>query len=284
MAKGVWRSARRSKGAERAFFSAVSDKADDIVIKAQRQTSKSAEKQVKKSIQAKAETFTGDSMGTIGDRLGDKLDSFRGDIKERAHAVRSQNSQGSGNRANRRMKEMQDSKLANEIADGREVARLEREYGDMSRKYNSNSTVLKNGDILTPAGIEAEIKRQRSIGNVKSQGFKESINTRDRASVFQTDGYEAYASRNGVDEKAMQIRDRNAEKKRAYTQDQLSQAKENVGKKRATKNAANNADPKDVGNNWGYKAAGVAVTGALVLNMSSNRGQQSNNQLYGQGY
>lgn len=40
-------------------------------------------------------------------------------------------------------------------------------------------------------------------------------------------------------------------------------------------------DPK--ADNWVYKAAAAGVGGGLVLSMSNNRGQQSNQQLYGQG-
>lgn len=41
--------------------------------------------------------------------------------------------------------------------------------------------------------------------------------------------------------------------------------------------------PKINGSNWVYKAAAAGVGGGLVLSMSNNKGQQSNNQLYGQG-
>lgn len=40
-------------------------------------------------------------------------------------------------------------------------------------------------------------------------------------------------------------------------------------------------DPK--ADNWVYKAAAAGVGGGLVLSMSNSRGQQSNQQLYGQG-
>jgi len=41
--------------------------------------------------------------------------------------------------------------------------------------------------------------------------------------------------------------------------------------------------PKINGNNWVYKAAAASVGGGLVLSMANNKGQQTNNQLYGQG-
>jgi hypothetical protein len=51
----------------------------------------------------------------------------------------------------------------------------------------------------------------------------------------------------------------------------------------ATKNpsAKKKKDPK--ADNWVYKAAAAGVGGGLVLSMSNSRGQQSNQQLYGQG-
>ena len=64
------------------------------------------------------------------------------------------------------------------------------------------------------------------------------------------------------------------------------EAKHGTGKteKATVKKTTTNADPKGIGSNWVYKAAGAGVTGALVLNMFGNKGQQSNSQLYGQGY
>lgn len=51
----------------------------------------------------------------------------------------------------------------------------------------------------------------------------------------------------------------------------------------ATKNpsAKKKKDPK--ADNWVYKAAAAGVGGGLVLSMSNSKGQQSNQQLYGQG-
>ena len=45
--------------------------------------------------------------------------------------------------------------------------------------------------------------------------------------------------------------------------------------------SAKKKDPK--ADNWVYKAAAAGVGGGLVLSMSNSRGQQTNQQLYGQG-
>lgn len=47
--------------------------------------------------------------------------------------------------------------------------------------------------------------------------------------------------------------------------------------------SAKNIDTKSNPNNWVYKLAAAGVGGGMVLSMSSNKGQQANSQLYGQG-
>ena len=59
---------------------------------------------------------------------------------------------------------------------------------------------------------------------------------------------------------------------------------DSIGKKKSSadnKPGKNKKDPK--ADNWVYKAAAAGVGGGLVLSMSNSRGQQSNQQLYGQG-
>ena len=59
---------------------------------------------------------------------------------------------------------------------------------------------------------------------------------------------------------------------------------DSIGKKKSSadnKPGKKKKDPK--ADNWVYKAAAAGVGGGLVLSMSNSKGQQSNQQLYGQG-
>ena len=82
-------------------------------------------------------------------------------------------------------------------------------------------------------------------------------------------------------EKKLATQEAMERRKSKYTQEQIEAHR---AKKADRNKSVTNADPKGIGSNWVYKAAGAGVTGALVLNMFGNKGQQSNSQLYGQGY
>lgn len=81
-----------------------------------------------------------DSGVPISSAVSDYLDQrekVNNAVAKRRALNEASQSQGKGNRANRRAKEIDDNKLANAIADGRELAKQQRDLADMSHSRQS---------------------------------------------------------------------------------------------------------------------------------------------------
>lgn len=137
---------------------------------------------------------------------------------------------------------------------------------ELRDKY-SNQTVEVSGDRLESQMRTAE--KRLKIEDKRRELKNNSLDTSNRG--------DRTAERKviSVSPSAQKQQRIKAEAERA-SQATRNAAKESAAKKQAVANM--NAQ------NWVYRAAGLGVGGGLVLSMSNNKGQQTNNQLYGQGY
>ena len=112
-----------------------------------------------------------DSGVPISSAVSDYLDQrekVNNAVAKRRALNEASQSQGKGNRANRRAKEIDDNKLANAIADGRELAKQQRDLADMSHSRQSRIN-QKN------AQAQEISDARRSIRNDNKEINKDSI-------------------------------------------------------------------------------------------------------------
>ena len=149
------------------------------------------------------------------------------------------------------------------IANKRAAANLNQ--GNISKDVDSrlNDKILEYRNYYNQKGINKELTKT-DISAIRDEIYQNEF------TAFKGPEFEKkYKEVNDT----INRRQRQADTKQRI----LNERQQRVGNSSAT-----NTDRKGLGNNWVYKAAGAGVTGGLVLSMARDRGQQNNNQLYGQ--
>ena len=161
-----------------------------------------------------------------------------------------------------------DSKLAEQIGMIRE-SRI-----NQNLDQNSSDVLLKNMKTSRNQekwdNVKSRINERRTIEKEYESTFGGS---RESRSAFSNDSLiNDYQKKHRVTEDILSEKDKQAKLK----QDLLS-------KKNNRKQETPQSSGGGKGSNWVYKAAAAGVGGGMVLSMANNKGQQTNNQLYGQG-
>lgn len=165
-----------------------------------------------------------------------------------------------------------DSPLAEQIGLTRELLQKQRLNEPLT--MSSSDQLLKNmNDSRGP--LREKIKERRQIEKEIESVFGGS---KESASIFSNDTLmNDYQKRHKVTDNDLNMRE-----KQKNLKEELLKKKEARQNKSSSNISTAATSP---GDNWVYKAAAAGVGGGLVLSMASNKGQQSNSQLYGQrGY
>lgn len=137
-----------------------------------------------------------------------------------------------------------------------------RKLSDTGRKYKKRESELtKVFNSKEARAIERKAIRQN---NVEGAARRSAENLKEKMQPLRE----------------KQVYDKGA-LKLEYRQKQLKEFDAKNSAATGNSSAKKKKDPK--ADNWVYKAAAAGVGGGLVLSMSNSRGQQSNQQLYGQG-
>lgn len=167
-----------------------------------------------------------------------------------------------------------------------------RKLSDTGRKYKKRESELtkvfnsKEARTIERKAIRQNIERKAIRQNNVESAARRSAENLQLKHQRQLD-MEASARRSAenLKEKMQPLREKQVYDKGAlkleYRQKQLKEFDAKNSAATGNSSAKKKKDPK--ADNWVYKAAAAGVGGGLVLSMSNSRGQQSNQQLYGQG-
>lgn len=158
-----------------------------------------------------------------------------------------------------------------------------RKLSDTGRKYKKRESELtKVFNSKEARAIERKAIRQN---NVESAARRSAENLQLKHQRQLDMEASARRSSENLKEKMQPLREKQVYDKGAlkleYRQKQLKEFDAKNSAATGNSSAKKKKDPK--ADNWVYKAAAAGVGGGLVLSMSNSRGQQSNQQLYGQG-
>lgn len=158
-----------------------------------------------------------------------------------------------------------------------------RKLSDTGRKYKKRESELtKVFNSKEARAIERKAIRQN---NVESAARRSAENLQLKHQRQLDMEASARRSTENLKEKMQPLREKQVYDKGAlkleYRQKQLKEFDAKNSAATGNSSAKKKKDPK--ADNWVYKAAAAGVGGGLVLSMSNSRGQQSNQQLYGQG-
>lgn len=158
-----------------------------------------------------------------------------------------------------------------------------RKLSDTGRKYKKRESELtKVFNSKEARAIERKAIRQN---NVESAARRSAENLQLKHQRQLDMEASARRSAENLKEKMQPLREKQVYDKGAlkleYRQKQLKEFDAKNSAATGNSSAKKKKDPK--ADNWVYKAAAAGVGGGLVLSMSNSRGQQSNQQLYGQG-
>ena len=158
-----------------------------------------------------------------------------------------------------------------------------RKLSDTGRRYKKRESELtKVFNSKEARAIERKAIRQN---NVESAARKSAENLQLKHQRQLDVEASARRSAENLKEKMQPLREKQVYDKGAlkleYRQKQLKEFDAKNSAATGNSSAKKKKDPK--ADNWVYKAAAAGVGGGLVLSMSNSRGQQSNQQLYGQG-
>lgn len=158
-----------------------------------------------------------------------------------------------------------------------------RKLSDTGRKYKKRESELtKVFNSKEARTIERKAIRQN---NVESAARRSAENLQLKHQRQLDMEASARRSTENLKEKMQPLREKQVYDKGAlkleYRQKQLKEFDAKNSAATGNSSAKKKKDPK--ADNWVYKAAAAGVGGGLVLSMSNSRGQQSNQQLYGQG-
>ena len=158
-----------------------------------------------------------------------------------------------------------------------------RKLSDTGRKYKKRESELtKVFNSKEARAIERKAIRQN---NVESAARRSAENLQLKHQRQLDMDASARRSAENLKEKMQPLREKQVYDKGAlkleYRQKQLKEFDAKNSAATGNSSAKKKKDPK--ADNWVYKAAAAGVGGGLVLSMSNSRGQQSNQQLYGQG-
>lgn len=158
-----------------------------------------------------------------------------------------------------------------------------RKLSDTGRKYKKRESELtKVFNSKEARTIERKAIRQN---NVESAARRSAENLQLKHQRQLDMEASARRSAENLKEKMQPLREKQVYDKGAlkleYRQKQLKEFDAKNSAATGNSSAKKKKDPK--ADNWVYKAAAAGVGGGLVLSMSNSRGQQSNQQLYGQG-
>lgn len=158
-----------------------------------------------------------------------------------------------------------------------------RKLSDTGRKYKKRESELtKVFNSKEARAVERKAIRQN---NVESAARRSAENLQLKHQRQLDMEASARKSAENLKEKMQPLREKQVYDKGAlkleYRQKQLKEFDAKNSAATGNSSAKKKKDPK--ADNWVYKAAAAGVGGGLVLSMSNSRGQQSNQQLYGQG-
>lgn len=158
-----------------------------------------------------------------------------------------------------------------------------RKLSETGRKYKKRESELtKVFNSKEARAIERKAIRQN---NVESAARRSAENLQLKHQRQLDMEVSARRSAENLKEKMQPLREKQVYDKGAlkleYRQKQLKEFDAKNSAATGNSSAKKKKDPK--ADNWVYKAAAAGVGGGLVLSMSNSRGQQSNQQLYGQG-
>lgn len=158
-----------------------------------------------------------------------------------------------------------------------------RKLSDTGRKYKKRESELtKVFNSKEARAIERKAIRQNNVEGAARRSAENLQLKHQRQLDMEAS---ARRSAENLKEKMQPLREKQVYDKGAlkleYRQKQLKEFDAKNSAATGNSSAKKKKDPK--ADNWVYKAAAAGVGGGLVLSMSNSRGQQSNQQLYGQG-
>ena len=158
-----------------------------------------------------------------------------------------------------------------------------RKLSDTGRRYKKRESELtKVFNSKEAREIERKAIRQNDIESAARRSAENLQLKHQRQLDMEAS---ARRSAENLKEKMQPLREKQVYDKGAlkleYRQKQLKEFDAKNSAATGNSSAKKNKDPK--ADNWVYKAAAAGVGGGLVLSMSNSKGQQSNQQLYGQG-
>lgn len=158
-----------------------------------------------------------------------------------------------------------------------------RKLSDTGRRYKKRESELtKVFNSKEARAIERKAIRQNDVESAARRSAENLQLKHQRQLDMEAS---ARRSAENLKEKMQPLREKQVYDKGAlkleYRQKQLKEFDAKNSAATGNSSAKKTKDPK--ADNWVYKAAAAGVGGGLVLSMSNSRGQQSNQQLYGQG-
>lgn len=158
-----------------------------------------------------------------------------------------------------------------------------RKLSDTGRKYKKRESELTK--VFNSKEARAIERKAIKQNNVESAARRSAENLQLKHQRQLDMEASARRSVENLKEKMQPLREKQVYDKGAlkleYRQKQLKEFDAKNSAATGNSSAKKKKDPK--ADNWVYKAAAAGVGGGLVLSMSNSRGQQSNQQLYGQG-
>lgn len=158
-----------------------------------------------------------------------------------------------------------------------------RKLSDTGRRYKKRESELtKVFNSKEARAIERKAIRQNDVESAARRSAENLQLKHQRQLDMEAS---ARRSAENLKEKMQPLREKQVYDKGAlkleYRQKQLKEFDAKNSAATGNSSAKKKKDPK--ADNWVYKAAAAGVGGGLVLSMSNSKGQQSNQQLYGQG-